>query len=59
MFKIEIRLPGNCDRLQIILEKAVESTTSDYCTESTGLLSEFSPHRIGDTISAKIQREVP
>jgi hypothetical protein len=31
----------------IILEKAVESTTSAYCTDSSRLFDDFSPHRMG------------
>jgi hypothetical protein len=43
----------------IILEKSAESATSDSCTELTGLFPDFSPHRMGDTISVKNQEKVP
>jgi hypothetical protein len=39
--------------LDIIPEKAVESTTSAYCTDSSRLFDDFSPHRMGDTDSVK------
>ena len=41
----------------IILEKAVESTASHYCTDSQTLFSDFSPHRMGDTVSVKNQKK--
>ena len=42
----------------IILEKAVESTTSAYCTDSSRLFDDFSPHRMGDTASVKNHQKV-
>ena len=39
--------------LTIILEKAVESTTSAYCTESSRVFDDFLLHRMGDTVSVK------
>ena len=39
--------------MDIILEKAVESTTSAYCTESSRVFDDFSLHRMGDTVSVK------
>ena len=35
------------------LEKAVESTTSAYCTESSRVFDDFLLHRMGDTVSVK------
>ena len=37
----------------IILEKAVESTTSAYCSESSSVFDDFLLHRMGDTVSVK------
>ena len=41
------------ERLYIILKKAVESTTSDYCTDSARIFDDFLLLRMGDTVSAK------
>ena len=40
------------------LEKAVESTTRAYCTNSSRLFDDFSPHRMGDTASVKNHQKV-
>ncbi len=37
--------------MQFNLEKAVESTTSAYCTESSRVFDDFLLHRMGDTAS--------
>jgi hypothetical protein len=39
--------------ISIILEKAVESTTSGYCTDNLRVFDDFLLHRMGDTPSAK------
>ncbi len=40
------------------LEKTVESATSAYCTDSSRLFDDFSPHRMGDTASVKNHQKV-
>ena len=45
-------------QLDLNLEKAVESTTSAYCTDSSRLFDDFSPHRMGDTASVKNHQKV-
>ena len=42
----------------IILKKAVESTTSAYCTDLQRLFYNFSTHRMGDTASQKNHKKV-
>jgi hypothetical protein len=37
----------------IILENAVESTASGYCTDNLSVFDDFLLHRMGDTPSAK------
>lgn len=39
--------------MYIILKKAVESTTSGYCTDSLNDFEDFLLHRMGDTPSVK------
>src|SRR3990167_9399204 len=43
----------DCLKFTIILEKAVESTASAYCTDSWRVFDDSLLHRMGDAVSAK------